>query len=429
MIVWLVKAGEPTPLDPGVPRLMRTGNLSKVLAERDHSVVWWTAAFDHQRKVVRDTAGADRLPPNLEIRLVKSPGYANNVSLRRWFDDVMLARALYRDMVRADQRPAIIVCSYPLIFTSLAAILFGKRHGIPVLLDVRDMWPDIFSHSTKGFRASAYELFGAVHKPISRFVLSAADGLVAITDPFLEWALHLAGRSRVRLDAVFPLTSAPASLSAAERAAATEWWRQRGVTPETRNICYFGTFGSTVDLETVVEAGRRLRDRRKLRIVLCGSGASLEALRDQAADAETIVLPGWVDGAQIRTLMAMSVAGLAPYRHRHDFLCSVPNKVIEYLSAELPVISGVEGLIGQLIDQYSCGLKYAEGDPEGLAEAVTQLLDDEGVQQRLSWAAGDLYDRCYRADIVYKDFARHVEHAADAALRGRHGMTPAALAH
>jgi hypothetical protein len=123
MIVRLIKAGEPTPVDSGVPRLMRTGNLAMCLARRGHMVSWWTATFDHQRQSFRQlTAPVVTVDPNLQIHFVNSLGYAKNVSLRRWFDDIWLAGAMCRRMRRAEDQPDVIVCAYPLLFVSLAAL-------------------------------------------------------------------------------------------------------------------------------------------------------------------------------------------------------------------------------------------------------------------------------------------------------------------
>ena len=95
MEIWLVKAGEPIPTDPGIPRLMRTGYLAKHLVGRGVSVTWWTAAFDHQRKLFRtETNETLSIEPNYSIRLVQSPGYIRNISLRRWYDDISMAVSL-----------------------------------------------------------------------------------------------------------------------------------------------------------------------------------------------------------------------------------------------------------------------------------------------------------------------------------------------
>jgi hypothetical protein len=140
MIVWLIKAGEPTPVDSGVPRLMRTGNLARCLARRGRMVSWWTATFDHQRKSFRQlTAPVVTVDPNLQIHFVNSLGYAKNVSLRRWFDDIWIAGAMYRRMRRAEDQPDVIECAYSLPFVSLASLLYGRQRALPVLFDIREM--------------------------------------------------------------------------------------------------------------------------------------------------------------------------------------------------------------------------------------------------------------------------------------------------
>jgi glycosyltransferase involved in cell wall biosynthesis len=413
MIIWLVKAGEPTPLDSGTPRVMRTGHLARFLADRGHTVVWWTAAFDHQRKVVRtlDSQSAS-VSPGFEIQFVESLGYTGNVSFRRWIDDMTLAVATYRRMAKADSRPDVIVCAYPLIFTSMAVTLFARRRGLRLLVDVRDMWPDIFCALSGGLRGRLYRLFARINRPLGRYVLGHADSLTGITDPFLDWGLNLAGRSRSDADAVFPLTTFPSALSAEDRSRAIEEWRALGVTGQTLNFCYFGSFTSMVDMTTVLSAARMLASRQDIRLILCGLGDDFERLKSEATGLSTLMLPGWVDAARMTVLMEMSLAGLAPYRNRRDALSALSNKVIEYLSFGLPVIAGLEGLLGELVDNHACGLKYAEGDARGLARAMTELADHPDTTARLSRNAKTLYERRFDPSLVYKQFAEHVERAA-----------------
>ncbi|MBM3778744.1 MAG: glycosyltransferase family 4 protein [Acidimicrobiia bacterium] len=415
MKVWLIKAGEPTPVDRGQPRLFRTGQLARCLAGRGHDVVWWTAAFDHQRKRFRDlAAGAATVEPGFRIEFVSSPGYRWNVSFRRWLDDIALAAAMWRRMRASPQPPDVIVCAFPLLFTALAAVRYGRARGIPVLMDVRDMWPDIFADVETGVRGGVYRMFASLNRPLARRILAGADGLIGITEPFLDWALQLAARRRSPGDAVIPLTWFPQQVPDADRERALADLALRGVTAGTRNICYFGAFTSMVDLETVVEAARALEDRPDVRIILCGLGDEFESIRRSAAGVSTLVLPGFVDAATMTALMGISIAGLAPYRHRRDSAAAVSNKVVQYLSAGLPVIAGFDGLVGDLVEREACGLRYAEGDPAGLAAAIRRLADTPGLAARLGTSARHVYDVEFAPDRVYGWFTEHVERAAGA---------------
>ena len=41
-------------------------------------------------------------------------------------------------------KPDIILSSLPTLKLSLSAVEYGKKMNIPLVLDMRDMWPDVF---------------------------------------------------------------------------------------------------------------------------------------------------------------------------------------------------------------------------------------------------------------------------------------------
>ena len=125
-------------------------------------------------------------------------------------------------------------------------------------------------------------------------------------------------------------------------------------------------------------------------------------------NVDNIIMPGWIDAAQIRVLMEMSIGGLAPFKKRIDFLSSIPNKVIEYLSAGLPVISGIDGEIKQLIDQYDCGVVYQEGDIDALTSIFELISLDHKKRKYLSKQAVLTYRNEFEFQQVYGDYADYV---------------------
>ena len=55
MRIWLATVGEPLPVDPGTPRLLRTGQFAAWLAARGHEVVFFTNTMDHYARRLRAT--------------------------------------------------------------------------------------------------------------------------------------------------------------------------------------------------------------------------------------------------------------------------------------------------------------------------------------------------------------------------------------
>ncbi len=144
MRFWLIKAGEPLPLDSSEDRLLRTGMLGRELVSRGHSVVWWSATFDHFRKVnLRDSACDVEVSPGFRLSLLHAPGYRRNISLQRIRHHRGLAKA-FAERIETESPPDAILCSMPTIEFCRVATAYGMRLRIPVVLDMRDSWPDIY---------------------------------------------------------------------------------------------------------------------------------------------------------------------------------------------------------------------------------------------------------------------------------------------
>ena len=140
--IWLITVGEPLPFQGSSARPWRTGLLARLLARRGHNVTWWTSSVDHftKRFFVNESKRVD-VEPNFALQFLHGRLYKRNISMARWRNHREIAAEFDRISAGA-QRPDLIVCSYPTIELSAAAARYGKAHGIPVLLDIRDLWPD-----------------------------------------------------------------------------------------------------------------------------------------------------------------------------------------------------------------------------------------------------------------------------------------------
>jgi len=413
MRFWLNTVGESLPTDPGSPRLLRTGMLAEGLLRRGHDVVWWSSTFDHVHKRHRAPDRTElQVRRGYRILLLHGPGYRRNVSLRRWANHRALARQ-FAAWSRELEPPDLLLCSVPNLELAREAVRYGHTKRVPVVLDLRDMWPDIF-----------LDLVPAPARPLLKPVLrglyadlheacAGAAALTGISPEFIEWGLAAAGRPRSGLDRHFHLAYSAAPPKADEIRDAEVRWRREGIESGTLNpvACFFGTMSSTsFEMGTVLEAARRLEPTDSpWRFVLCGAGDSLDKYRRQAHGLGNVIFPGWVTAAEIWTLMRASLVGLAPYRSRSDFIASIPNKSIEYLSAGLPVVSSLQGSLARLLARAHAGLTYANGDANDLLRVLQRVLD--GPQERAVMAgnAAELYQREFVAERVYDEMAAYLE--------------------
>lgn len=405
--------GEPLPVKDGVnDRLYRTGYFAQFLAERGHDVTWWSSTFNHMlKKRLFDDDVRIAVRPGLELRLLKSLGYKTNISMARLRDHRQIA-ARFAAAATASPTPDIVVCAMPTIELSLAASRYGARVGVPVVMDVRDMWPDVFLDSVPAaLRPIAKLALTSLYRE-ARLACSGAAAISGVTEAFVSWGLRVGERARTRLDKAFPMGYKTEPPSEDEIADGERYWDTLGVTRASGEfvVCFFGTLGRQFDLETVIDVARRFdREGKLFRFVLCGTGDKHELYRRMAEGVKSILFPGWVNAAQIYTLQRRSAVGLNPLVDTANFRANINNKAIEYMSAGLPAVSSPDrGVLADLIRDRQCGVTYASGDADGLYSALEAARRDPAFRGEMARNASRLFEESFRAERVYEAMAAYL---------------------
>ncbi len=418
MLIWLLMVGEPLPIDETHDRLHRTGMLAETFLADGHAVLWWTSTFDHYRKHNRYREDTwIEVSNRLRIWCLYGRPYQKHVSIQRMLNHVDVARGFRRHWLE-ETKPDLIVCSLPLIELAAAATQYGQTHGVPVVLDARDMWPDIFAEVFPAWLQGAARLALYPLERMTRKAFADATAITGITPAFVAWGLGKAKRQVTELDRDFPLAYQDEPLPQDELNAAILRWRDRGLRGDAFVACFFGAINRRFDLETVIEAARLLQPgSRRIQVVLCGDGERLPHCRRLAAGCDNVLLPGWLPKADIAALMKLSNVGLAPYFSSPSFRISYPNKSIEYLGGGLPVVSSLRGILEELLVENQCGLTYEHGDAQQLAGLLADLYDQPDRVKAMSSQARALFEQRFSAKNVYTDMMHHLLAVQDAYRR------------
>lgn len=407
MKFWLITVGEPLPLPGGKERLLRTGVLAGHLIRAGHEVVWWTSAVDHFRKQFHDLPAVFQADGGYTVRLLPGRLYRHNISLDRFRNHREIAAA-FRQQAATLDRPDLVLCSLPTLELSRAATEYGRDHGIPVFLDIRDPWPDVYYQALP----RPLRRFGPwIFSPLARdgkVAIREATGILAISRTYLEWARQLAGRQAGARDAVIT-HGYPTPPSTTTRD--LDDLRRRFDIPVGALMCWFvGSFAWTYDLDTVIDAARRLAHRPDLVFVLTGAGDRDAEWRRRAAGLPNVRFTGWVDRETIAGLAQLAGAGLVSYTP--DAPSSLTNKLFEYMSAGLPLLLGLRGEPEEVVRTWDCGLVYRPGDADDLARAVVELADDPTLRARLSAGSARAFKSEYAEEVIYPKLVAYLESQA-----------------
>lgn len=420
MNVWLFKAGENFPFQDNL-RKMRTGMLAAQLVERGHQVTWWSTNFHHQTKTVLfPDAHEVRMGPNYTIKLLKGIPYKKNVSLKRWLNYKLVARR-FRKAAQGMPMPDAIVTAMPSYDLAYEFVRLGQQLDIPVLVDVRDSWPDSFLDQLPSWARvfARLILFDDFRK--LDYLLNNADAVLASSTGLLEWAFTHIRRDPGEYDRMIchGYPRPPENID-------------HGTLPEAMGklvehmqskftFTFVGTFGQAYDLEIVIEAARHFMNAQNPDVffVLAGTGDQFERVKQAAEGITHIAVPGWLQGPQITALLRASSVGLATYKDVDYFF---PNKAFEYLAHGLPILSSLPGELEQLLNEKNIGMTYRPGDLNQFCECVLKLSRNPELSKSASSNALQVFNERFEENQVYSDYVDHIERvAADKKdLRKRH---------
>jgi len=413
MRIWIVTVGEPLPFPGAKDRLHRSGVLAGSLLDFGHEVVWWGSTFDHFTKT-HHFSDDTILEPTDRFRMVlfRGIGYRRNVSLGRLRDHRQVGRKFAAAIEKEARKPDVILSSFPTIELAVEAVRYGRKHGIPVLLDVRDLWPDIFANvAPKPLRRLARMPLRPLFRQTEE-AFEGCTGVVGISPGYLEWGLRYAGRAKHEGDALFPLGYRKLRRSGADLDRAGESLKRLGVDP-AKAVCWFiGTFGRTYDLAPLIETARAFQEqgRTDVQFVVSGTGEDQRAYKALGAGLRNIVFTGWVDAAQIAYLMTVARIGIAAYAPGAPQ--GLPNKFFEYLSEGIPILSSLEGESADMLRQQRCGLSYRAGDGADLARRLGEMLADREELHAMARRGKQLFERELSADVIYPKLVGHLERIA-----------------
>ena len=412
--IWLVATGEPLDTDEGSVPLHRSGRLSRFLAERGHVVTWWTSRFDHRNKRPRRTPLISTTG-GVKLRLIDSPGYARNVSLQRIRDHRVFA-ANFLGEAAGEPRPDIIMGALPTVDVAAAAIRAGALHHCPTVVHIEDQWPDVIvDHFAAPFRPLVRIALSRMNDR-ARFALSHATAITGLTDAYVSWGLEKAGRAKRPLDEAFPLAREMFDLEFVDaHGDGRQELARAGVPsdPKTMIVSFTGTLGEHSDIPTVIAAARELLARKvPAHIVIAGDGEYRAAYVKAASGLDNVTFTGQLSRAGVGALLRASGAGLAPFRDIRNYRDNVPNKVVEYLCAGLPVITPLAGEMMNLVSGDRAGLRYSPGSAQELAEVVERLTRDVPFRQSLAENARAVFLNKYEATRVHGRFSAFLERIA-----------------
>ncbi len=403
MKLWIISVGEPLPVDGENTRLRRMGNLASYASSNGVSVEWFSVSFDHYKKMQRCESDTDYcVNDNFVLHLVKSIPYKKNVSLARIRHHKNAGKSIYNKMKEIDN-PDIIFASMEPLEVSRAAVKFANENNIPCIIDVRDLWPEIYYDVIPRPLHWLLNFYVKKCAKTLNYTMGNCDSIVGLSNGFLNYGLKYAKREKTKNDAIFPI-SYPNIDYSLYKGKFEQYWADFGLKTTDFIVVFLGNFGDQFKFDEIITAAEHFKDEKQLKFVLCGNGKHEDDIKNAVVD--NVIIPGWIEKEQIFSLMANSSLGIAPYIDSMNYRLNTPNKFGEYLSAGLPIAVSVSGEMENLLKEYDCGSYYKNASE--LIEIIEFYFGNPEIAEQHSLNARKLYEDKFNADKANEKLLNHI---------------------
>jgi glycosyltransferase involved in cell wall biosynthesis len=405
MNIWIVNPYGTLPNEGW--REYRSFLLAKALALRGHQVTWWISDFEHRSKSYRGRGIlTDPLLPNgVRVIAVHSTPYKKNISIQRILYEVNFGKEWIKS-AQNEPAPDLIVLADPALFYSSPVVEYRKKRGCKLVLDVIDLWPELFTVALPNFirplaRSIFYPLFQRRRK-----LVNSSDGVVAVSHDYLSAVMQ-------NQEPKPPCAVAYLGIDMAQQQSSTINTKLQAQLIKFRSqfsltVVYAGTLGDAYDMNLLIKAVNRVNDDgRSIGFIFAGDGPKRRDVLDAANKfSKNMLFLGSLPASDLPTLYANADIGLMTYLPGSTV--AMPVKFFDYLVGGLAILSSLDRDVRRLIEDHGVGLTYRPSDIEDFFRCL-DTFDFDRYSLSIIRAKSRILADSFDSSVQYESFAKFIE--------------------
>lgn len=325
--------------------------------------VYVITSYPHKSEVSlgKDVEQAETHVIRLPVGAIKGSGVRDYLEQYLGF----AARSLFAAMkLRRKHKIDVVWASSPPLFVGITTLLLRLFYRVPVVFDIRDLWPASAVDIGKIRAGSLMERAGSW---LESMIYRRSSALTCVSDSIRT---HIRSKTQRPVEIVYN-----GVLMENVRHSVAE-----DVSPKT--ICYAGNLGHAQGLDVVLAAFERLLKtpgHADCRLRLIGGGAveaELKASVQQQGIGASVDFVGVLDKSAVFGELEKCGVLLIPLMDTKTFENAIPSKIFDYMAVGNPIIATVRGEAAVILGQSGGNLVVAPGDVDALYAALCEMEQD-----------------------------------------------------
>lgn len=294
----------------------------------------------------------------------------------------------------------IVFASSTPLTIAIPAILISRIKSIPMIFEVRDLWPDV----PIAMKILKNPILIYLSKALEKFAYIYADSIITLSPDMKKGILNK--NILPNKIAVIP-NSSDLDFFKYHKNQSIKFRNERSWLKDRPLLIYTGTFGKVNNLSYAVLLAEELKKiKSKIVILLVGDGVEKKMLLDMAIkkgvfkkniffeDAvPKMDLPKYLSAADITANLVIGI---------EENWSNSANKFFDGLAAGKPIFLNHGGWMKDFITKYKCGICIYEKNLNEVAKELDLLLNDKKKLKSMNQASKKLaklyFDRKIHAD-------------------------------
>lgn len=365
-------------LPPNAPGSVRWNEMSRLWAEAGHQLTVIAGNIDYttgQPYQYDTNCSEEAYSTSHLIRVPMSRQYQNGSFGRIWAYFVFFFTSLWAGLKLRHQHFDVVIATSPPLTIGLTGWLLARLWRKPLLLEIRDLWPD------------APIQMGYVHNWLARwlaygleaFLYHQANHIVVLTPAFQQWLI-----TRKQVD-VCKITIIPngADFQLTEDIAhsldVVAFRRQHDMMGGFW-VVYAGAHGLANGLLAMLRVAKKLQ-QTPVQFLFIGDGPEKNRLQAEAQRLQVtnVRFADAYPKKMVLSFILAADAGLVMMQPLPIFDTMLSAKLFDYFACRKPVLSGIGGLSRNVVESANAGQYIDPAQPEDWVQKLSVYFQQPEV--------------------------------------------------
>lgn len=347
-------------------------------AKRMESFVDHFKMMGHETVVYASSTNLKEGVADPEVVYCKTTSMSKKSSFQRLLNNVSFPLSTIVESKKVKEADVVVVTSPPL-FATLAGIKIADREKSKLVLDTRDVWPEI------AFQLGSFTSSSVYGKTFSHIALKAykrAD-LVTVVTP---------GKIDILTERFKDQGINPAKLALVENGLDLGFLKQTCDSSiiskypslqENRACVYIGNLGLAQGLEQLLDLAQDAQvDYPDIDFLIFGKGADEGSLRKSKNERglNNVVFGGTVTPQQAYTILGSACVAFVSLKN-NNMTSSVPTKLFEALGVGCPVLLAAEGDAAAILRRTKHGECVTPGNRSAILHGFEKVMSEQNFYE------------------------------------------------